>query len=88
MRSSASRSAGGDVLAKLRNRVEAAGVGGEVVVELGQQLGLDLRDRDLEHRRLAAQAARIFIGERDLDVALVAGGGADQLLLKSGHQPA
>ena len=32
----------GDVLAQLRNRVEPARVGGELVVELGQPLGLDL----------------------------------------------
>ena len=46
--SSASRSLAADVLAQLVERVEAGGVGGEVVVELGQLLALDLVDRDGE----------------------------------------
>ena len=67
-RSSASRSRVGDVLAQLVERVEARRVDGEVVVELGQLLGLDLLDRDLELRRLARRgSAPVVVGEGDLD---------------------
>ena len=37
---------------------------------------------------LPPRPRRVFLGERDLDVALVAGGGADQLLLESRDKPA
>jgi hypothetical protein len=40
----------GDVRAQLREAVEAGVVRGEVVVELGQLLGLDLLDGQLEAR--------------------------------------
>ena len=55
--SSASASALADVLAQLVERVEA-GLGGEVVVELGQLLGLDLLDRDRELGLLAGELGR------------------------------
>ncbi len=45
----------GDVLAQLGERVEAAGLGRELVVELGQPLLLDLVDGDLECRLLAGE---------------------------------
>ena len=64
-----------------------ARVGGELVVELGQPLGLDLVDRDFEHGGLAAEPAGVLLGERDLDVALLAGAGAQQLLLEAREQP-
>ena len=46
----------GDVLAQLVERVEAGGVGGEVVVELGQLLALDLLDGHRELRRPGPRA--------------------------------
>ena len=46
-----------DVLAQLVERVEA-GLGGEVLVELGQLLGLDLLDRDRELGLLAGEVGR------------------------------
>ena len=55
---SASAQARADVLAQLVERVEA-GLGGEVVVERGQLLGLDLLDRDGELRpRLPGELVR------------------------------
>ena len=47
----------GDVLAQLGQRVEPGRLGGELVVELGQALRLDLVDRDVELRLLAASSA-------------------------------
>ena len=77
-----------DVLAQLVERVEA-GLGGEVVVELGKLLGLDLLDRDRELGLLAGQlVGRVVLGEGDRDGALVARGGALELLLEAGHEPA
>ena len=62
---------------------------GEVVVGLGQVLGLDLVDRDRELRLLAGELrSRIVLRERDRDRPLVAGARADELLLESGHEPA
>src|SRR6185503_1844018 len=64
-------------------------VGGEVVVELGELLALDLLDRDLELGVAALElVSAVVVGERDLDGALVAGLGAGQLLLEAGHEPA
>src|SRR5207302_918923 len=81
--------AAGEIVAQLLQRVEAAGLGGEVVVELGQALGLDLGDGHLEGRGLPAEvAALVVLGEGDLDLALLAGARADQLLLEAGNQPA
>ena len=78
-----------DVLAQLVERVEAGGVGGEVVVELGQLLALDLLDRDLELARPAGEVlGAVVVGEGDRDRALVAGLGAAQLVLEAGDEPA
>ena len=64
-------------------------LGRQVVVELGQLLGLDLLDRDRELRLLAGQLGRrVVLGEGDGDGALVARGGAFELLLEAGHEPA
>ena len=77
-----------DVVAQLVERVEA-GLGGELVVELGQLLGLDLLDRDGELGLLAGQLlGAVVVGERDLDRALLAGDRARELLLEARDEPA
>ena len=78
-----------EVLAQLVERVELGRLGGELVVELGQPLGLDLVHGDLERRRLAGELlAGIVVGERHLDGLDVARGGAEQLLLEPRDQVA
>ena len=57
--------AAGDVLAQLVERVELRRLGGEVVVELGEALGLDLVHGDIEGRACAAEVARVVLGEGD-----------------------
>ena len=75
--------------AQLVERVVAAGLDGEVVVQLGQPLLLDLLDLDGEGGVLAGEVlGRVVVGERDLDLALVAGGDAVELLLEARDQPA
>ena len=60
---------------------------GEFLVELGLAGDLHRLDRDVERRRLALQLlGRIIVREGDLDLALVAGLGADQLLLEARDQ--
>ena len=60
--------------AQLLERVELGGVGGEVVVELGQELLPHLLDLDLEDGVFAGQVlGLIVLGEGDLDLALLAG---------------
>ena len=77
-----------DVVAQLVERVEAR-LGGELVVEAGQLLGLDLLDRDRELGLLAREVlGAVVLGELDLDRALVAGGRALELLLEAGDEPA
>ena len=62
---------------------------GKLVVELGVAGSLDRLDLDREGRRLAArQLGWVIVGEFDLDVALVASLGADQLLLEAGDEAA
>ena len=79
----------GDVLAQLGEAVEAGGLGGELVVELGQSLGLDLLDGHLELGAAAGElGGAVVIGEGDRDRALLAGAGAGQLLLEARDQPA
>ena len=76
-RSSASRDARLDLAAQLVERVEAARLDGEVVVELRQALLLDLLDLDRERGVLAGEVlGRVVVREGDLDRALVAGRGA------------
>src|SRR3954454_23329908 len=78
----------GDVLAQLVERVEAGGVGGEVVVELGQLLALDLVDGDGELRLAAPELlGAVVLGERDRDRALLARLGPEELRLEAGHEP-
>src|SRR3954470_21832309 len=75
-----------DVRAQLVERVEA-GLGGEVVVEGRQLLGLDLLDRDGELGLPARQlGGAVVIGEGDRDRALLAGRRALELVLEAGHE--
>ena len=63
-----------DVGAQLLQRVELGGVGGEVVVELGQDFLPHLFDLDFEDRVFAGQVlGLVVVGEGDLDLALLAG---------------
>ena len=64
---------GRDVLAQLGERLKPARLGGEVVVELRQPLRLDLGDLDVELGVLAGELVGIFVGERHLHDAFVAG---------------
>ncbi len=67
----------GDVGAQLLERVELGGLGGEVVVELGQDLFPHLLDLDREDGVLAGQLlGLVVLGEGDLDLALLARAGA------------
>jgi hypothetical protein len=72
-----------DVATELLQRVELGGVGGEVVVELGKDFFPHLFDLDFEDRVLARQFLfLVLVREGDLDLDLVAGTGAGQLLLE------
>ena len=88
-RSSASRSRVAMSSRSSAERVEAGRLGGELVVELGQPLGLDLLDGDGEAGRLPASVlAPVVLGERDLDGALSPAPAPDELLLEAGDQAA
>ena len=77
------------VISKLFHRVELGGFGGEVVVELGQDLFADLFDLDREDRVFAGELlGLVVVGEGHLDLALLAGLGAGQLLLEALDQAA
>ena len=61
----------------------------EIIVYLGELLGLDLMELDLENSVLALEVLRlILLGELDVDIELVAGVVADDLLLKAGDEVA
>ena len=78
-----------DVVAQLGHRLEAADVGGQFVVEGGQALRLDLEDLDVERGRLVdVLGVGRRLGDVELDVALVAGLGADQALFELGRHDA
>ena len=73
-----------DVGAQLLERVELGGLGGEVVAEVGQDLLAHLLDRDGEDGLPPGQVLRpVVLGEGDLDLALVAGAHAGELLLEA-----
>ena len=60
---------------------------GQLVVDLGFFRRLDLFDGDGEDRVFAGQfGGMIFGGEGHLDIALLAGLGADQLVLEAGNE--
>ena len=78
-----------DVGAQLLEGVELGGVGGELVVELGQDFLPHLFHLDREDRVFAGQVlGLVVLGEGDLDLDLVAGLGAGQLLLEALDQRA
>ena len=67
----------GDVRAQLLERVELRGLGGEVVVELGQDLLPHLLDLDREDGVFAGELlGLVVVGEGDLDLARLAAGSA------------
>ena len=76
-----------DGLFILVKRVELGHVLGELVVQLGKLLFLDLAALNVEHGGLAGQIlSLIILGEGDVDVLLLAGGHADDLLLEAGDE--
>src|SRR5215213_395026 len=78
-----------DVLAQLVERVEAGGVGSQLVVELRQNSRAHLLDGDRELGWSAGEVVgAVVVGERHVDRALVARAGADELLLEAGDQAA
>src|SRR4051812_23611767 len=78
-----------DVLAQLVERVEAAGLQRELVVELGHALLADLLDVRLEAGGLAGQLlGAVVVGEADLEGAVLARLRADELVLEARDQPA
>src|SRR3954447_14157893 len=78
-----------EVVAQLLERVEAGGVDGEVVVELGEVLALDLLDRDRELRRPALEVlGAVAVREGHRERALLARLGALELLLEALDEPA
>ena len=69
--------------------VVLADVLGKVVIQLRQLLVLDLMQLDLEGGVLAGQfLSLVLLGELDVDVELLAGLVADDLLLKAGDEGA
>ena len=76
-----------EVVAQLGEGVELGGLGGELVVEVGQHLGLDLVDGDLEVQLLLGGLLGV-VGVLGVEGELVAGGGAGELLVELGHDAA
>ena len=77
-----------DLRAQLVERVVAACLDREVVVQLGQLLLLDLLHLDGERGVLAGELlGRVVVREGELDGALLAGGRSLELLLEAGDQP-
>ena len=88
-RSSACADARLDLRAQLVQRVVAAGLDREVVVQLRQALLLDLLHLHGERGVLARELlGRVVVREGELDGALLARGRARELLLEAGDQPA
>ena len=70
----------------LGHRIKIGNVLGQLVVQLRQFGLLDALDLDLEHGGLAGQRLCIIFREGDVDLALLAGLGADELFLKAGDE--
>ena len=78
-----------DLLAELGNGVELGGLGGEVVVELGQLLLAHLAHPDLELGGLARHLlAGVVVGEVHGRLTLIARGGPLERLLQLRQHPA
>ena len=77
-----------DVGLQLLQGVELGHVLGELIVQGGDFLDLDLVDLDVEHHGLAGQLGGVVLGEGDVDVLLLAGLHADELLLEAGDEAA
>ena len=74
----------GDVGTQLLDGLELRRLGGEVVVEIGQDLFPHLLDLDLEDGLLAGQLlGAVVLGEADLDLAALAGARPGELLLEA-----
>ena len=74
----------GDVGAQLLEGVELGSLGGELVIQLGEDLFAHLFDVDREDGALAGQLLRLVIlREGDLDLALLTAADAAQLLLEA-----
>ena len=79
----------GDVVAQLGERVEAASLEGELVVEVGQALLAHLLDRRLEGRLLAGQLlGPVLVREVDFQLAVLARRRPEQLVLEARDEPA
>ena len=78
-----------DRVLQLVQGVVLADVLGEIVIQFGQLLVLDLVQLDLEGGVLASQLlSLVLLGELDVDVELLAGLVADDLLLETGDEGA
>ena len=76
-----------DRVLQLVQSVVLADVLGEIVIQLGQFLVLDLVQLDLEGGILASQLlSLVLLGELDVDVELLAGSVANDLLLEAGDE--
>ncbi len=76
-----------DVGAQFLERIELADVGGEGVIQLGHDLGLDLLHVDLEGGRLAGELlGLIVVGEGDVEHDLFAALRPDQGLFETGDE--
>ena len=76
-----------DGVLQLVQGVVLADVLGEIVIQFGQLLVLDLVQLDLEGGILASQLlSLVLLGELDVDVKLLAGSVANDLLLEAGDE--
>ena len=75
------------ILFQLIQGVEFADVLGKLIVGRGQLLALDFMQLALEYHRLAGELLRmVFFGEGDVNVKLLLGAVAGDLLFKSGDK--
>ena len=80
------QSLGADVGLQLVQGVELGNVLGKLVVLLGNDGLGDLVQLDVEHDGLTGQLLVVVLGEGDVDVLLLTGAHADDLLLKTGNK--
>ena len=73
---------------QLLQGVELGDVLGKLVVHGGDLLDLHLVDLHMEHNGLAGQLGGIVFGEGDVDILLLTGLHADELILKAGDKAA